>query len=210
MYLQTALYCHHSGVSIFKFCSWPLWFMAMITTHAWKKVRDTEWVSGQLAKISKEEQTLSLKASRQVNATNTNISPTNFRVLSEHDSWTLMLPLDWKIVLPGLGWGDSSVVKSTDCFFRGPKLNSQQPHGDSQPSEMGSNALFWCVWRQLQCTQINKSFFFFFKGISCQVYSPGGAVYVLNSQHSGGRGRRISEFEAGLVYRVSSRNARAT
>jgi hypothetical protein len=31
----------------------------------------------------------------------------------------------------------------------------------------------------------------------------------LYSQHSGGRGRRISEFEASLVYRVSSRTARA-
>jgi hypothetical protein len=30
------------------------------------------------------------------------------------------------------------------------------------------------------------------------------------SQHLGGRGRRISEFEASLVYRVSSRTARAT
>jgi hypothetical protein len=30
------------------------------------------------------------------------------------------------------------------------------------------------------------------------------------SQHSGGRGRRISEFEASLVYKVSSRTARAT
>jgi hypothetical protein len=29
-------------------------------------------------------------------------------------------------------------------------------------------------------------------------------------QHSGGRGRQISEFEASLVYRVSSRTARAT
>jgi hypothetical protein len=29
------------------------------------------------------------------------------------------------------------------------------------------------------------------------------------SQHSGGRGRQISEFEASLVYRVSSRTARA-
>ena len=29
-------------------------------------------------------------------------------------------------------------------------------------------------------------------------------------QHLGGRGRRISEFEASLVYRVSSRIARAT
>jgi hypothetical protein len=29
------------------------------------------------------------------------------------------------------------------------------------------------------------------------------------TQHSGGRGRQISEFEASLVYRVSSRTARA-
>jgi hypothetical protein len=29
------------------------------------------------------------------------------------------------------------------------------------------------------------------------------------SQHLGGRGRRISEFEASLVYRVSSRTVRA-
>ena len=32
----------------------------------------------------------------------------------------------------------------------------------------------------------------------------------LQSQHLGGRGRRISEFEASLVYKVSSRIARAT
>jgi hypothetical protein len=30
------------------------------------------------------------------------------------------------------------------------------------------------------------------------------------SQHSGGRGGQISEFEASLVYRVSSRTAKAT
>jgi hypothetical protein len=30
-----------------------------------------------------------------------------------------------------------------------------------------------------------------------------------SSQHSGGRGRQISEFEASLVYKVSSRTARA-
>jgi hypothetical protein len=30
-----------------------------------------------------------------------------------------------------------------------------------------------------------------------------------HSQHSGGRGRQISEFEASLVYKVSSRTARA-
>jgi hypothetical protein len=33
---------------------------------------------------------------------------------------------------------------------------------------------------------------------------------MLAGQHSGGRGRRISEFEASLVYKVSSRTARAT
>jgi hypothetical protein len=27
----------------------------------------------------------------------------------------------------------------------GPEFNSQQPHGGSQPSVMGSDALFWCV-----------------------------------------------------------------
>jgi hypothetical protein len=32
----------------------------------------------------------------------------------------------------------------------------------------------------------------------------------VKSQHSGGRGRRISEFEARLVYKVSSRTTRAT
>jgi hypothetical protein len=36
---------------------------------------------------------------------------------------------------------------------------------------------------------------------------PGGAR--LSSQHWIGRGRRISEFEASLVYKVSSRKARA-
>jgi hypothetical protein len=34
-------------------------------------------------------------------------------------------------------------------------------------------------------------------------------VHAFKSQHLGGRGRRVSEFEASLVYRVSSRTARA-
>jgi hypothetical protein len=34
-------------------------------------------------------------------------------------------------------------------------------------------------------------------------------VHAFKSQHSGGRGRWISEFEASLVYKVSSRTARA-
>jgi hypothetical protein len=39
---------------------------------------------------------------------------------------------------------------------------------------------------------------------------PGSGGERLYSQHLGDRGRRISEFEAILVYRVSSRTARAT
>jgi hypothetical protein len=37
------------------------------------------------------------------------------------------------------------VVKSIDYSFRGPEFNSQQPHGGSEPSVMGSDALFWGV-----------------------------------------------------------------
>jgi hypothetical protein len=48
------------------------------------------------------------------------------------------------------------VVKSTVCSSKGPEFNSQQPHGCSQPSVKGSDALFWCVWKQLQCKHINK------------------------------------------------------
>ena len=40
------------------------------------------------------------------------------------------------------GWWGGSVVKSTDCSSRGPEFKSQQPHGGSQPSTMGSDALF--------------------------------------------------------------------
>jgi hypothetical protein len=38
----------------------------------------------------------------------------------------------------------------------------------------------------------------------------GGGGSGLYSQHSGGRGRGISELEASLVYRGSSRTARAS
>jgi hypothetical protein len=36
------------------------------------------------------------------------------------------------------------------------EFNSQQTHYGSQPSMMGSNAIFWCVCRQLQSTHINE------------------------------------------------------
>jgi hypothetical protein len=39
-------------------------------------------------------------------------------------------------------WSNDSAVKSTDCSSRGPEFNSQQPHGGSQPSLLGSGDLF--------------------------------------------------------------------
>jgi hypothetical protein len=43
------------------------------------------------------------------------------------------------------GWRDGSAVKSTDCSSEGPEFNSQQSHGGSQPSVMGSDVLLCCV-----------------------------------------------------------------
>jgi hypothetical protein len=45
-------------------------------------------------------------------------------------------------------------VRAPDCSSEGPEFKSQQPHGGSQPSVTRSDSLFWCVWRQLQCTYI--------------------------------------------------------
>jgi hypothetical protein len=42
------------------------------------------------------------------------------------------------------------------CSSRGSEFSSQQLHGGSQPSVMGSDALLWCVWGQLHCTHIYK------------------------------------------------------
>ena len=42
------------------------------------------------------------------------------------------------------------------------------------------------------------------------IFKPGSGGPLLWSQHLGGRGRWISEFEANLVYRVSSRTAKTT
>jgi hypothetical protein len=40
---------------------------------------------------------------------------------------------------------DGSAVRSTVLLTRDPEFNSQQPHGGSQPSTRGSDALFWPV-----------------------------------------------------------------
>ena len=73
-------------------------------------------------------------------------------------SWTMFVVKKERIG----GWRDGSAVKSTDCSSRGPEFNSQQPHGDSQPSIMRSGALFWpCshTYRQNIIYIINNSFF---------------------------------------------------
>ena len=41
------------------------------------------------------------------------------------------------------GWRDGSEVKNIVCSSKCPEFNSQKPHGGSQPSVIGSCALFW-------------------------------------------------------------------
>ena len=64
---------------------------------------------------------------------------------NDHDLFldNTLLTYDMRIV--ALGWRDGSTVKSSDCSSRGSEFNSQQPHGGSQPSVMGSDALFGFV-----------------------------------------------------------------
>jgi hypothetical protein len=47
-------------------------------------------------------------------------------------------------------------LKALTALPDSPEFNSQQPHGGSQPSIMGSDALFWSIQRQRQCTHIHK------------------------------------------------------
>jgi hypothetical protein len=48
-------------------------------------------------------------------------------------------------IIYGAGEMVQQVRALTGCSSRGPEFNSQQPHSGSQPSIMGSDALFWCV-----------------------------------------------------------------
>jgi hypothetical protein len=41
--------------------------------------------------------------------------------------------------------GEMTPLRALTALPRGPEFNSQQPHGGSQPSVIGSDALFWCV-----------------------------------------------------------------
>jgi hypothetical protein len=42
-------------------------------------------------------------------------------------------PIPSQMIEGKWGWRDDSVVKSTDCSFKGPEFKSQQPHDGSQP-----------------------------------------------------------------------------
>jgi hypothetical protein len=44
------------------------------------------------------------------------------------------------------------------CTSRGLEFNSQQPHGGSQPSLMGSDALSWCLKTVIVYSYIIKYF----------------------------------------------------
>jgi hypothetical protein len=50
-------------------------------------------------------------------------------------------------VFKGVAWAGEVAqrLKNTDYSSGGREFNSQQVHGGSQPSVMGSDALFWCL-----------------------------------------------------------------
>jgi hypothetical protein len=71
------------------------------------------------------------------------------------DMRTYRLPEKKNLKKRGGGAGEMAQwVRAPDCSSKGLKFKSQQPHGGSQPSVTRSDALFWSVWRQLQCTYI--------------------------------------------------------
>ena len=44
-----------------------------------------------------------------------------------------------------MGKGAREIARLLRALTALPEVNSQQPHGGSQPSVMESSALFWCV-----------------------------------------------------------------
>jgi hypothetical protein len=83
----------------------------------------------------------------------------------------LLLPLSWlyiailasqlrsKLEIGKEGWRGGSSGKSTDCSSRGPEFKSQQPHGGSQPSVMGSAVSEDSYSVLIYIKKINKPFF---------------------------------------------------
>jgi hypothetical protein len=63
------------------------------------------------------------------------------------------------------GWRDGSEAKSTGYSSRGLRFNFQHLHGGSQPSVMGSDALFWPAGLHADRVLIHKINEFFKKDI---------------------------------------------
>jgi hypothetical protein len=112
-------------------------------------------------------------------------------------------------------WKDGSMVKSTCYSWQRTWFISWHPHVGSWPPV--TPGIHWLSLAPEYVVHINslklihisptpKERHFFQLGKTVSARRGGGHFY---SQHSGGRGRRISEFEASLVYKVSSRTARA-
>ena len=101
------------------------------------------WVPGQPG-LHRENPVNKQQTNKQ---TNNNKSITKFK----SQLWHTTVTPSFKRLRHG-GCRDGSAVKSTDYSSRDPEFKFQQPHGGSQPSVKRSDALFWYVWRQLQCT----------------------------------------------------------
>jgi hypothetical protein len=71
-------------------------------------------------------------------------------------SWNLLYKPDGPMCFFLLSAGLKGMYHHFWLYQKVLKFNFQQPHGGSQPSVMGSDALFWCVWREQWCTQIYK------------------------------------------------------
>jgi hypothetical protein len=61
-------------------------------------------------------------------------------------AWLCLVPFKTTLSrVSDRGWRDGSMVKTSGCSSKGSEFNSQHPHGGSQPSAMGSDAVFWCA-----------------------------------------------------------------
>jgi hypothetical protein len=75
---------------------------------------------------------------------------------------------------------------------------------------MKSQSLLICISLVTEDVKHSVTCFLAIRDSSIKNSLPSSGGACLYSKHLGGRGRQISEFEASLVYRVSSRTARAT
>ena len=114
------------------------------------------------------------------------------------------------------GWREGAAGRNTCCSSRGPEFHSQHPHGTSQlliktaPRDQtlmqntGKKLTKFKKRKTLVVLGCSVSYLFF------KIHSLSRVVVVhIFNPSTRDRDRLISEFEVGLVYRVSSRTARA-